>query len=67
MQTSPDGFYLGFECHSCGTRIEIVIDDASDDCHFVAEDVLHIRCFRCQERGHYKMIDVQRFPTESKS
>jgi len=47
MQTSSDGFYLGFECHSCGTRIEIVIDDGSDDCHFVGEDVLQIRCSRC--------------------
>jgi hypothetical protein len=66
MQTSSDGFYLGFECHSCGTRIEIVIDDGSDDCHFVGEDVLQIRCSRCQHQSHYKTRDVQRFPTESR-
>lgn len=45
----PDGFYLGFTCHGCNEIIEIIIDDASDGCRFVANDLLHILCRGCGE------------------
>lgn len=62
MQASPDSFYLGFACHGCKKPIEIIIDDGGDECRFVAEDVLQIRCPHCQHRGHYKTVDVHRYP-----
>lgn len=64
MEGSPDGFYLGFPCHGCKKPIEIVIDDASDQCRFVAEDVLEILCSGCHHQGHYATSQVQHYPTE---
>jgi hypothetical protein len=64
MGASPDGFYLGFACHGCKTPVEIIIDDASDECRFVAEDVLNILCPECSHQGHYATNQVQRYPTE---
>lgn len=63
METSPDRFYLGFLCHGCKKPIEIVIDDASDQCMFVAEDVLQVLCPHCGHRGHYATNQVLRYPT----
>jgi hypothetical protein len=61
MEASPDSFYLGFACHGCKESIEIIIDDGNERCRFVAEDVLQIRCPQCQNQGHYKTRDVQRY------
>jgi hypothetical protein len=60
MASSTDSFYLGFTCHGCKESIEILIDDGNEQCRFVAEDVLQIRCPHCQNQGHYKTRDVQR-------
>lgn len=65
MEASPGGFYLGFPCHGCKSPIEIVIDDASDRCSFVADDVLQILCLECGHRGHYAANQVQHYPTNS--
>lgn len=65
MEAEHDSFYLGFPCHECKERIEIKIDDASDDCRFVADDVLHILCLACGHRGHYKARNVQHYPGRS--
>ena len=64
MTASPNGFYSGFACHGCKKPTEIVIDDASDECRFVADDVLHIHCPECDHRGHYATNQVQRYLTE---
>lgn len=64
MEGSPDGFYLGFPCHGCKTPIVIIVDDASEQCRFVAENVLQIHCPECDHRGHYAANQVQRYPTE---
>ena len=53
MEASPDEFYFGFPCHGCKKPIEIIIDDASDQCRFIAEDVLLIVCPECGESEHY--------------
>ena len=66
MAASPDGFYLGFPCHRCKKPIEIVIDDGSDHCRFVAEDVLQVFC-ECGHRGHYAANQVKRYPNDSDS
>lgn len=65
MEPSPDEFYLGFACHGCKKPIEIVIDDGSDHCRFVAGDVLQVLCRECGHRGCYKARDVQRYPGRS--
>lgn len=65
MEADHDSFYLGFPCHGCKEIIEIIIDDASERCKFVAEDVLQIVCSGCEHRGHYKASDVQRYPGRS--
>lgn len=65
MEASPDGFYLGFPCHGCKKPIEIVIDDANDNCKFIADDVLQILCPPCGHRGHYATNQVVRYPTEN--
>jgi hypothetical protein len=67
MGASPDSFYLGFACHGCREPIEIIIDDGSEHCRFVAEDVLQIRCLQCQYQGHYKTADVRRYPGRAPS
>jgi hypothetical protein len=67
MKASPDGFYLGFACHGCKKPIEIIIDDASDGCRFVAEDVLQILCPAYGHRGHYATDQVQRYPGRPQS
>ena len=67
MKASPDSFYLGFACHGCKEQIEIVIDDGSEQCSFVAEDVLQIRCPHCEHQSHYKTRDVQRYPGRAPS
>ena len=65
MAASPDEFYLGFACHGCKKPIEIVIDDGSDQCRFVAEDVLQVLCRLCGHQGHYAANQVQRYPGRS--
>jgi hypothetical protein len=60
MASSTDSFYLGFACHGCKESIEILIDDGNEQCRFVAEDVLQIRCPHCQNQGHYKTRDVKK-------
>lgn len=65
MAASPDEFYLGFACHRCKKPIEIVIADGSDQCRFVAENVLQILCPDCGHRGHYAANQVERYPTKS--
>jgi len=67
MEGSPDNFYLGFPCHGCKEAIEILIDDGSDRCRFVSEDVLHILCPSCAHKGHYKSNDVQRYQARHSS
>ena len=67
MEAEPNGFYLGFACHGCKEMIEIIIDDASDECRFVADDVLQILCRGCGHRGHYKMQAVERVPGRAPS
>lgn len=63
----PDSFYLGFACHGCREPIEIIIDDGTERCRFVAEDVLQLRCPHCQYQGHYKTADVHRYPGRAPS
>ena len=46
---SPDGFYLALPNHGCKEPIEIIIDNASQRCQFVADGVLKIVC---PSRGH---------------
>lgn len=67
MSDSPDGFYLGFTCHGCKEIIEIIIDDASDGCRFVADDLLQILCRGCGHRSHYKMTAVEHVPGRAPS
>jgi hypothetical protein len=62
MKDDPaERFYLGFLCHKCRKPIEVVIDDATDACHFIADDVLEILCPACQHRGQYASRQVQWF------
>ena len=64
MENSGDGFYLGLPCHKCRAAIEIIIDDASDPCQFVADDLLRIVCLACGHTGHYQTKNVVHYPAK---